>query len=171
MRMQLDWCQLELVVDAAIACLPDAWRERVSVRQQPGLPPIWADHDRLEQVFVNLLSNALRHNGDETRVTVSSSQLPDGTIVLLVSDNGAGLPPELRRAPFDSTRRHRSATAGAGLGLSITRGIVVAHGGEIELLDTDTGATFRISLPLESPATGDAGSAPSTDGEMVTASA
>ena len=171
MRMQLDWCQLELVVDAAIACLPDAWRRRVSVRQQPGLPPIWADHDRLEQVFVNLLSNALRHNGDDTRVTVSSSQLQDGTIVLLVSDNGDGLPPELRRSPFDSTRRHRSATAGAGLGLSITRGIVVAHGGEIELLDTAAGATFRISLPLESPAAGETGGGPSSEGEMVTASA
>ena len=169
MRMQLDWCQLELVVDAAIACLPDAWRDRVEVRQQPGLPPIWADHDRLEQVFVNLLSNALRHNDEDTLVTVTSAQRRDGRIELLVSDTGAGLPPELRRAPFDSTRRHRSATAGAGLGLSITRGIVAAHGGDIELLDTDVGATFRISLPLEAPA--DSVSGPAAEGEMVSARA
>ncbi len=169
MRMQLDWCQLELVVDAAIACLPDAWRDRVEVRQQPGLPPIWADHDRLEQVFVNLLSNALRHNDEDTLVTVTSAQRRDDRIELLVSDTGAGLPPELRRAPFDSTRRHRSATAGAGLGLSITRGIVAAHGGDIELLDTDVGATFRISLPLEAPA--DSVSGPAAEGEMVSARA
>ncbi len=169
MRMQLDWCQLELVVDAAIACLPDAWRDRVEVRQQPGLPPIWADHDRLEQVFVNLLSNALRHNDEDTLVTVTSAQRRDGRIELQVSDTGAGLPPELRRAPFDSTRRHRSATAGAGLGLSITRGIVAAHGGDIELLDTDVGATFRISLPLEAPA--DSVSGPAAEGEMVSARA
>ena len=171
MRMQLDWCQPELVIDAAIACLPDAWRERVVVRQQAGLPPIWADHDRLEQVFVNLLSNALRHNDDNTRVTVTSAQRSDGSIELLVSDNGAGLPPELRRSPFDSTRRQRSATAGAGLGLSITRGIVAAHGGHIELLDTNVGATFRIVLPLEAPLPADSASPPVEEDEMASASA
>ena len=171
MRMQLDWCQLELVIDAAIALLPDAWRERVLVRHQPGLPPIWADHDRLEQVFVNLLSNALRHNDDNTRVTVTSAQRSDGSIELLVSDTGAGLPPELQRSPFDSTRRHRSATAGAGLGLSITRGIVAAHGGHIELLDTNVGATFRILLPLEAPLAADSASRPVEEDEMASASA
>lgn len=171
MRMQLDWCQPELVIDAAIACLPDAWRERVVVGQQAGLPPIWADHDRLEQVFVNLLSNALRHNDDNTRVTVTSAQRSDGSIELLVSDNGAGLPPELRRSPFDSTRRQRSATAGAGLGLSITRGIVAAHGGHIELLDTNVGATFRIVLPLEAPLPADSASRPVEEDEMASASA
>ncbi len=171
MRMQLDWCQPELVIDAAIACLPDAWRERVVVGQQAGLPPIWADHDRLEQVFVNLLSNALRHNDDNTRVTVTSAQRSDGSIELLVSDNGAGLPPELRRSPFDSTRRQRSATAGAGLGLSITRGIVAAHGGHIELLDTNVGATFRIVLPLEAPLPADSASPPVEEDEMASASA
>jgi signal transduction histidine kinase/ABC-type multidrug transport system ATPase subunit len=170
MRMQLDWCQLELVIDAAIACLPDAWRQRVVVGQQPALPPIWADHDRLEQVFVNLLSNALRHNADDVRVTVTSTQLRDGRIELLVSDNGAGLPRELRRSPFDSTRRHRSATAGAGLGLSITRGIVLAHGGDIELLDTTSGTTFRILLPLEAPAGADGAGLPA-EADMVTARA
>lgn len=171
MRMQLDWCQPELVIDAAIACLPDAWRERVVVGQQAGLPPIWADHDRLEQVFVNLLSNALRHNDDNARVTVTSAQRSDGSIELLVSDNGAGLPPELRRSPFDSTRRQRSATAGAGLGLSITRGIVAAHGGHIELLDTNVGATFRIVLPLEAPLPADSASPPVEEDEMASASA
>ncbi len=171
MRMQLDWCQPELVIDAAIACLPDAWRERVVVGQQAGLPPIWADHDRLEQVFVNLLSNALRHNDDNARVTVTSAQRSDGSIELLVSDNGAGLPPELRRSPFDSTRRQRSATAGAGLGLSITRGIVAAHGGHIELLDTNVGATFRIVLPLEAPLPADSASRPVEEDEMASASA
>lgn len=149
MRMQFDWCQLELVIDAAIACLPDAWRDHVSFNPVGLIPPLWADHDRLEQVFVNLLNNALHHNQPGTRVTIGAKHQPGGEIELVVSDDGAGLPVELREAPFESTRRHRSTTAGAGLGLSIARGIVMAHRGTIDLVGSSSGATFRIVLPLE----------------------
>jgi signal transduction histidine kinase len=150
MRMQFDWCQLDLVVDAAIACLPDDWRDRVSF--EPGLiPPIWADHDRLEQVFVNLLNNSLHHNPPGTHVSIVASHTSGADIEITVSDDGRGLPPELRAAPFESTRRHRSTTAGAGLGLSIARGIVTAHKGRIELVESARGARFRIVLPLEVP--------------------
>ncbi len=151
MRMQFDWCQLDLVIDAAIACLPDHWRDRVSFAPAGLIPPIWADHDRLEQVFVNLLNNALHHNAPGTRVTIVARHQRGGRIEIVVSDDGAGLPPELREAPFESTRRHRSTTAGAGLGLSIARGIVMAHNGSIGLVDSDQGASFRIVLPLEAP--------------------
>jgi signal transduction histidine kinase/ABC-type branched-subunit amino acid transport system ATPase component len=151
MRMQFDWCQLDLVIDAAIACLPDVWRDRVSFHPLGVMPPIWADHDRLEQVFVNLLNNALHHNAPGTCVAISARHQPGGRIEFVVSDDGAGLPPELHGAPFDSTRRHRSTTAGAGLGLSIARGIVMAHRGTIDLIGSARGASFRIVLPLEAP--------------------
>jgi signal transduction histidine kinase/ABC-type branched-subunit amino acid transport system ATPase component len=153
MRMQFDWCQLDLVVEAAVACLPDTWREAVSFAPVGVIPPIWADHDRLEQVFVNLLNNALQHNPAGTRVSIDARHTAGGRLEIVVSDNGQGLPRELRHAPFDSARRHRSNTAGAGLGLSIARGIVVAHHGTIELVDGngDQGAKFRIGLVLEGP--------------------
>ena len=98
---------------------------------------------------MNLLNNALQHNSDGTRVTVAARHLPGGRIELVVSDDGRGLPPELRESPFDSARRHRSTTAGAGLGLSIARGIVIAHYGTIDLVPSAQGASFRIVLPLE----------------------
>lgn len=151
MRMQFDWCQLDLVIEAAIACLPERWRERVSFNPLGLIPPIWGDHDRLEQVFVNLLNNALQHNPAGTLVAIGARQQPGGDIEVVVSDDGRGLPPEIREAPFESTRRHRSTTAGAGLGLSIARGIVTAHHGTIDLLESDRGARFRILLPLEVP--------------------
>lgn len=149
MRLQRDWCELPLVVAAAVSCLPPDWSDSVIVNCDPELPAIWADHDRLEQVVVNLLNNAVRHNPPGTRVTVRAVPADVAHVQLEVSDDGEGFPPELRGAPFDSTRRHRSRSAGAGLGLSIARGILMAHGGTIELADAPRGTTFRIVLPVE----------------------
>jgi signal transduction histidine kinase/ABC-type branched-subunit amino acid transport system ATPase component len=151
MRMQFDWCQLDLVIDAAVACLPETWRDDVSFTTIGVIPPIWADHDRLEQVFVNLLNNALHHNPAGTHVTIRARHLAGERLEIVVSDDGQGLPAELRDSPFESARRHRSSTAGAGLGLSIARGIVLAHHGTIELSPSEQGASFRIMLVLEGP--------------------
>ncbi|MBV8431787.1 MAG: hypothetical protein JO244_11520 [Solirubrobacterales bacterium] len=157
MRLQLDWCDVQLVIEAAVSCLPQEWSEAVAVAGESDLPTVWADHDRLEQVFVNLLSNALRHNPPGTRVLVQACGRPDPAgngasgreIEITVSDDGAGFPSPLATAPFEPTRGHRSRSAGAGLGLSIARGIVHAHGGQIELVPAPAGTTFRIRLPVE----------------------
>ena len=156
MRLQLDWCDVQLVIEAAVSCLPPDWSAAVSVLGQPELPTIWADHDRLEQVFVNLLGNAMRHNPAGTRVEVRTDSRPAQSasgevreVEIIVSDNGVGFPKPLISAPFESARRHRSRSAGAGLGLSIARGIVEAHGGRIELVPAPAGTTFRIRLPVE----------------------
>jgi signal transduction histidine kinase len=68
-----------------------------------------------------------------------------------VSDDGAGMPPELAAGPFEPDRRRRTQTSGAGLGLSIARGIVTAHGGQLELVPQARGTCFRIRLPVEAP--------------------
>jgi signal transduction histidine kinase/ABC-type multidrug transport system ATPase subunit len=164
MRLQHDWCDIPLVVQAAVSCLPGAHSVAVSVKCDAALPPVWADHDRLEQVFVNLLNNAFRHNPPGTRVTVVARELtspaasaadgrladePAGEVEISVIDDGTGIPQELALAPFDSARRHRSISSGAGLGLSIARGIVEAHGGAIQLAPAPVGTTFRIRLPVE----------------------
>jgi signal transduction histidine kinase/ABC-type multidrug transport system ATPase subunit len=149
LRLQQDWCDLPLVMEAAIACLPPASALRVQVACDPGLPVVWADHDRLEQVFVNLLSNAFGHNPPGTTVAISAAADGPGHVVVTVADDGAGLPAELAAAPFEPARRRRTATSGAGLGLSISRGIVTAHGGQIELTAVRGGTCFRIRLPVE----------------------
>ncbi len=157
MRLQRDWCDIRLVVEAAVSCLAAERSASVSVTCDPELPVVWADHDRLEQVFVNLLNNAFRHNPPGTQVTVSAAEidvpatgsLRPAVVKICVSDDGTGFPAQLAAAPFDSARRHRSHTAGAGLGLSIARGIMEAHGGQIELSPTAVGTTFTIHLPVE----------------------
>jgi signal transduction histidine kinase/ABC-type multidrug transport system ATPase subunit len=149
LRLQQDWCDISLVIDAAVACLPPEAAALVDITGDPRLPVVWADHDRLEQVFVNLLTNAFSHNAPGTRARVGT--LADGPehVIVRVADDGSGLPPELAAAPFEPARRRRSATAGAGLGLSIAKGIVDAHGGQIELERQAEGTCFRIRLPVE----------------------
>ena len=148
LRLAPDWCDLGLVLDAAIACLPPADATRVRVRCAPGLPVIWADHDRLEQVFVNLLENAFRHNPEGTSVVVEAGWPQDGEVVATVTDDGGGGGDDVAAA-LAGLRPRRSPTAGAGLGLTIARGIVEAHGGRIELEQVWRGTRFSISLPVE----------------------
>ncbi|HYZ55523.1 MAG TPA: ATP-binding cassette domain-containing protein [Streptosporangiaceae bacterium] len=176
MRLQPDWCDIPLVLQAAIDCLPPAGAAAVSLRCDPGLPVVWADHDRLEQVFVNLINNAVGHNPPGTRVFVTAHAAAGGThaagpgtpsdgndpsgngargsappaeVVVSVTDDGMGIPDELAAAPFEPARRRRTRTSGAGLGLSIAQGIVDAHGGRIELQRLPKGTRFRVFLPVE----------------------
>jgi signal transduction histidine kinase/ABC-type multidrug transport system ATPase subunit len=153
LQLQRDWCSIPLVLDAAIACLPPAGAGAplVEVDLADRLPPIWADHDRLEQVFVNLLSNATSHNPAGTRVMISAAPDGPGTVLVTVADDGPGLPADVAQAPFEPMRRRRrAASSGSGLGLSIARGIVAAHGGRMELAQPARGTCIRIHLPVES---------------------
>jgi len=152
LRLQRDWCDIPLVLDAAVAVLPPAGAEMIEVTCDPAMPVVWADHDRLEQVFVNLLANALDHNPAGTRVTVSAVLTDPGGIAVSVLDDGAGMPPEIVSAPFEAMRGRRTHTSGAGLGLTIAKGIVEAHGGRIELEQPGRGTCFRVHLPIEIPA-------------------
>jgi signal transduction histidine kinase/ABC-type multidrug transport system ATPase subunit len=173
LQLQRDWCSIPLVLDAAIACLPPADRAGpagaplVEVDCADRLPPIWADHDRLEQVFVNLLSNATSHNPAGTRVSIRAAPDGQGTVLVTVADDGPGLPPDVAQAPFEPMRRRRRApSSGSGLGLSIARGIVAAHGGRMELDQPARGTCVRIHLPVENPGAADdaaAGPEPAAD--------
>jgi PAS domain S-box-containing protein len=113
----------------------------------------WIDPFRLEQVFRNMLENALAACRDPVEVTVRCEEtqlygLP--AVRVSVRDNGPGLTPEARRRvfePFFTTR-----TKGTGLGMAIARRIVDAHGGHIAVADAPTaGAEFHIVLPRDSP--------------------
>jgi signal transduction histidine kinase/ABC-type multidrug transport system ATPase subunit len=148
-RLQSDWCDISLVVDAAVAVLPPTSAPQVEVKCTPGLPTIWADHDRLEQVFVNLLSNALGHNPPGTRVFVTAESIEPGMVTVKVADDGQGMPPDLAGSPTQAARRPRPRGSGAGLGLSIASGIVTAHGGRMALEQVPRGTCFRITLPVE----------------------
>jgi signal transduction histidine kinase/ABC-type multidrug transport system ATPase subunit len=150
-RLHCDWCNIPLVVDAAVECLPPASRSMVDVACDPGLPPVWADHDRIEQVLLNLIDNALRHNPAGTHVKIKAVA-ENGTLAVSITDDGGGVPADVAASFFDPSRRRRTPTTGAGLGLSIVSAIVEAHGGRTELRPLSGGATqVMVLLPVEGP--------------------
>jgi len=118
----------------------------VTVEGSP--PPILVDADKLQQVVSNLLENALRYAPDsQVRVQVRSG---DGSLHLVVADDGPGIPADQMRRIFEKFGRGRgNRHAGTGLGLYITRGLIRAHGGEVWCESAEgAGAAFHVVLPL-----------------------
>lgn len=152
LRLHRDWCELPLVLRAAQGCLAPEQAAAVDVSCEPGLCPVWGDHDRLEQVFVNLMENGVRHTPAGTRVRVRAQRGETGaTVVVRVVDDGPGVAAEDTERVFLPRQRGRSARSGAGLGLAIARGIVEAHGGSVGLEPDPRGACFRVELPADRP--------------------
>ncbi len=160
LRLQRHWCDVGLVVEAARGCV--SGKEPIRVRIAPDLPPVWADHDRLEQVFVNLLENAASHGWSDQGIDLSArlGEVP-GTVEVACRDYGPGIPPPLADSIFQPRVRGTTDVAGAGLGLPIARGIVEAHEGSVGLVSVERGACFVVSLPSEprNEASGPAGDA------------
>jgi signal transduction histidine kinase len=140
-------CALQTVHGLAVA-------RRITIVPRAGASAIdvVADGDRLEQVLVNVLSNAIKFSPEETVVTVGW-RLSDGWAECVVSDEGPGIPADQLERIFDKFRQIGSASTrrhgGAGLGLAISRRLVDGFGGKIWAeSDPGRGARFIVRLPL-----------------------
>jgi len=114
------------------------------------LPAILCDPSQLQQVVLNLVLNAAEATQSKPERHVEVSTEAAGDMVLLhVSDNGEGIPPENLARLFDPFFTTKSEGKGVGLGLAVSYGIVEAHGGDIEVKSTvGAGTTFTVSLPI-----------------------
>jgi two-component system NtrC family sensor kinase len=113
------------------------------------VPPIYAQGERLQQVFINIILNALdaMPAGGELRVRLS---LEDRTAVVRISDTGTGIKPEHRSRIFDPFFTTKGVGKGTGLGLSISYAIVKEHDGRIDVQsEVGRGSTFTITLPAD----------------------
>jgi len=114
-----------------------------------------ADAERLQQVFSNLVENAIKYGRNNGRVIIGGRALPDKEWVeMRVQDDGPGIPAEARERVFERfyrvDRARSRETGGTGLGLSIVKHIVQAHGGEVWLKsELSVGTTFYFTLPRE----------------------
>jgi signal transduction histidine kinase len=142
-----------IAAEAVAEMRPEAQRKNVAlVLSASAVPPFAADPGRITQLLGNLVSNAVKFTGDGGRVEVSIG-VQDERAVLAVADTGAGIPAADRERIFE--RFYRSAGAirqtvpGAGLGLTIVKAIVEAHGGSITVDSYEgQGSTFTVSIPL-----------------------
>ncbi|GGK95791.1 hypothetical protein Ppa06_67990 [Planomonospora parontospora subsp. parontospora] len=107
-----------------------------------------ADPQRLEQVLLNLLANAVRHGAPPV---VVSAERAGGTVLVHVRDHGSGVPPQRRDALFSRFGATGDDPQSVGLGLWITRELARAHGGDVRYTDTGEGACFTVVLPSGGP--------------------
>jgi len=130
---------------------------KVELGLADGLPSILADHNRLEQVFINLVMNArdaldereaMQSDSDWQKVLRIESFSDNGRVVIKVIDNGAGIPKELREKIFEPFFTTKEVGKGTGLGITISYGIIKDYDGTIEVESTvDSGTTFTLTFP------------------------
>jgi two-component system sensor histidine kinase KdpD len=149
-QVKKNWQPLEEVVGVALSRLEGQLAERPAlVHLPPELPLVPLDEVLIEQVLVNLLENAVKYTPPGSPIDLSA-WAGDQQVTVEVADRGPGLPAGDEQRVFDKFFRAQSATGGAGLGLTICRGIIEAHGGRIWAENRpDGGAVFRFTLPLE----------------------
>jgi signal transduction histidine kinase len=160
--VQLQTQQVELldvvsdaVADVAVAAAAHDVR---IVERGVGGHVLWADPHQLGRIIVNLLTNAIRHAPRGTEIVISATEADRNRLVLGILDHGAGVVVEDLDRMFDVGWREDAArtsagdqggvASGAGLGLSIARGLARAHGGEVFAERTDEGFRMNVLLPF-----------------------
>ena len=154
LRIALESADLGAVARRALSMVQEQAGERgVQVSSRiPSLEPMRIDAMRMEQVFANLLANAVKFTDRGGTVSLELVLEPNDVYVT-ITDSGIGIPPEAMPHIFDRFwhSRRSARTVGTGLGLAIAKGIVVAHGGQIDVTSTvGKGSTFSFRLPMES---------------------
>jgi signal transduction histidine kinase len=120
----------------------------VTVTVAPGLPPAHGITGELNQIWANLIDNALDAVDASGAVAISATS-DDGQVVVTVADNGPGIPPDIQRRIFDPFFTTKKVGQGTGLGLDIVNRIVRKHRGEISVTSTPGRTEFTVSLPIE----------------------
>jgi signal transduction histidine kinase len=144
---------LSALLEASLSFLQEKLRQReIHVRKAlDGAPSILGDSERLQQLFLNLLLNAADAMPEGGELDVSIGATADGSVEVRVGDTGAGIPAQTRERIFEPFYTTKPAGEGNGLGLMVAHGIVLDHGGTIELAperERERGAQFVIRFPV-----------------------
>jgi two-component system sensor histidine kinase KdpD len=145
-----EWQPLEEVIGVALNRLDEQLDDRpvrVNIPAEASLVPF--DATLVEQVFVNLVENAIKYSPPSSPISIAARRMDDG-VEITVADEGPGVPIGEEESIFEKFHRAARTGPGMGIGLTICRGIVTAHGGTIWYEHgEDGGSSFRFSLPLD----------------------
>jgi len=130
-----------------------AKRQSLTTTLEPDLPALYADERAFKQIVLNLLSNANKFTATGGHISLTCGHAPEGGVVIVVEDNGIGITPtklELIFQPFtQADNRYDRASGGTGLGLSLVRGLVELHGGQVSIESTEgVGTRVSVYFPL-----------------------
>ena len=161
LQMTLATFDLGPLVDEVLDALDpvaEAKAVRVRLHVPPSLPPVRGDRDQLRQVLVNLVDNAVKYNNAGGRIEVSARPTDDGTVRVLVVDDGIGIPadalPRLTERFYRVDGSRSRAQGGTGLGLAIVKHILEAHGQRLQIESrVGYGSSFAFDLPVAPPST------------------
>ncbi len=152
LKPERGWNSLAEIVSTALdRTRQQTEKHKLEVDVSPDLPLVPVDYFQIEQVFINLISNSTKYSPEGTAITIYASHLVDENVLkVMVSNQGPHVAPENLERIFDKFYRVTAAdrVTGAGLGLSICKGIIEAHGGRIWAQNLDKGFAFNLTLPL-----------------------
>ncbi|HEX9090025.1 MAG TPA: ATP-binding protein, partial [Anaerolineales bacterium] len=125
-------------------------KHQLEVEVSGDLPLVPVDYFQIEQVFINLISNSAKYSPEGTKITIQARRVDGDRLQVAVSNQGPQVPEEHLERIFDKFHRVTAAdrVTGAGLGLSICKGIIEAHGGRIWAENLKQGFAFNFTLPL-----------------------
>ena len=157
MQLTIRAIDLQEAVERVVRNMTDkVGHHRLVIDVPAGLPHVWADADRLEQILTNLIDNAIKYSPSGTTVTIAAHEQGQNAEIVRfsVTDQGVGIPTEHLSKIFTKFGRLDNPlvrqTEGTGLGLYITHSLVLALGGEIEVESKRGQTTFTVQLPAAS---------------------
>ena len=150
LKPNFDWCDVNDLINEVINKLDLGDGQTLTFRSEEAFPFVKIDRGLTEEVVKNLLHNAINYAGKSAQIIVEVYYQLD-TFILHIKDDGDGVDPEQLEQLFDKFYRvTHSQTGGSGLGLSIVKGFVEAHGGTVSVKNNHpTGLVFTIEIPAE----------------------
>lgn len=151
-RMRLSAARLDILaeLDEAVYLFTDRARTEhkdLTYEENTSLSPVYGDRDRLRQVFVNIIDNALKYTESGGSITVSSRE-EDGFVQVTVSDTGCGIPPEHLPNVKKKFYKANQLVRGSGIGLAVADEIAAMHGGSLHIeSQVGVGTVVTVSLP------------------------
>jgi signal transduction histidine kinase len=149
-RAVMEKVDLHEGIDAALQLLSYEIKQRVDVDRDYGdIPPVQCRPDAMNQVFMNLLQNAVQAIPDSGRIRIATRLQGDHHVVLEFEDNGKGIPADRIEKIFDPGFTSKPRGIGSGLGLAIAHQTISGHGGTIQVRSKPgEGTLFTLVLPL-----------------------